>query len=106
MRHKVTLQAPAFTRDPATNQKLQSWTTVGTLWGLMKPLHGREAVNAKQIKAEVTSKFTTRWQGATTIDPSMQLLFAGDTYKIGEVLDVDSRNKELHILCTKVVVPA
>jgi SPP1 family predicted phage head-tail adaptor len=105
-RHRVTVQAPAFTRDPKTNQKLASWRDVATIWGLLQPLHGREAVNAQQLKAEVTTKFTTRWQGAAlTLDESMRLAHGGSAYQITQVLNIDERNRELQVLCTKVPVP-
>ena len=99
------VQKATFARD-AVGQKRATFATVATIRGLLKPLRGREAVNAQQVKAEVSAVFETRYQASlVTIDEAMQLVIEGKVYKVGAVIDVDLRHKTLEIYCTEVSVP-
>jgi SPP1 family predicted phage head-tail adaptor len=104
MRHFVTLQIPAYWRD-AAGQKRTTWVVGPQFWGLLEPLSGRELVNAREVKAEVTTRFTTRWQGPGMIDPTMQIQYKSEMYKIAHILDLKERNRELNLLLIKIDAP-
>ena len=78
MRHRVTLQIP----DPPANRSNSTkgkpdtvWTTIGTYWARLEPLTGRELVNAKQIKPEISHRITMRVNGP--LPTSGRLIFPG-----------------------------
>lgn len=105
MRHRATLLALTVAQDPASNQDVPTWTAVGSIYGLMQPLHGVSAFNAKQLKEGISELFTTRWQGSLAVDPTMRLIFNGNTYEISSSLNIDERNRELHLYLTRIVDP-
>jgi SPP1 family predicted phage head-tail adaptor len=104
MRHLVTLQVPQYSRD-AAGQKRITFAAGPQFWGLLEPLSGRELVNAREVKAEVTTRFTTRWQGPGTIDPTMQIQYGSEIYKIAMILNLKERNRELNLLLIKIDAP-
>lgn len=108
-RQRVSLQTLSESQD-SFGQKIPSWTTQGNYWAEVKNLSGREAVNAKQVKADTTHQVTMRYIGAlfTTpgLLPSMRLLYKSRVFNILWVNNVDERNREYQLLCQEYVVPA
>jgi SPP1 family predicted phage head-tail adaptor len=106
MRQRVTVQTLSEAQD-SYNQKIQSWTDAGTYWASIKNLSGREAVNAKQIKAESTHLVTMRYVGALFTSPgllpSMRLTFNSRIFNILYVNNIDERNREYSLLCQELV---
>lgn len=109
-RHVVQIQALTEAAD-SFGQPVPSWTTVATVRGLMEPLSGKELVNAREVKADVTNTLTTRYRRVTVggtrveITANMRAVFEGGVYNFAGVVDTISRHRELIITCTKVVVP-
>lgn len=103
MRQRVTLQTLTKSKD-RYGQEIEVWTTVNTYWAEIVTLSGREAVNARQIKAESTHRITMRYEG-TVIDETMRFLFNSRVLKVSWVNNVEQRNREYLILCTEVKSP-
>ena len=101
MRNRVTIEAPVEARD-AYGQKIPGWEPCGTFWAQIRALAGREAVNAKQIRAEVTHAVRMRHIGGRLPAPglltTMRILFDGRTFNISWVNDVDERHREYNLL--------
>lgn len=106
MRHRITVQSLTETPDDY-GQLIKSWTTLGTFWANVRSPTGREALNAAQLKAELTDVIEMRWVGNDyPILPSMQVLFRGRTLKIESVTDPDNRRRQYLLQCREIVLPA
>lgn len=98
LRHRVTIQAQTSSED-SIGQPIKTWHDVGTYWAAVIPLRGREAEQARQIKAEATHKVVLRGIGRVT--PEMRLLFKGRILDVIEALDREERGRELNLLCVE-----
>lgn len=99
LRHRVTVQSRSLV-DDSFGQPQPTWTAVGTYWAEVKPLRGREAEQARQVRAETTHKVTLRVP--TTITPEHRLLFESTrVLNILEVIDVGERDHMLELLCVE-----
>lgn len=102
LRHRITIQSLTNSQD-SVGDITETWTTVGTFWGFVRPASAREQVIAGQLKAEVYHSVTMRWQGATAISPTMRILFEGKVLNIVSISNRDSRNYLYDLTCTEVV---
>lgn len=102
LRHRVTLLKPARTTDGYGQVKTSS-SPVGTYWAWVRPLRGREAEVARQLRADLTHAVTLRYVGAIGAEDS--LLFRGRGLNIRSVIDVDERRREINLLCVEVLTP-
>ena len=102
LRHRVTWQRSAPTRN-AMGQDIPDWKAVGTYWGRVQPLTGRELVNAQQIRATIGHKITLRNVGA--ISPQDRFLFEGTgrVFNVDSVVRRDEQNVALDLLCSELV---
>jgi head-tail adaptor len=89
------LQQPATTETFDTfGQPVASWTTVGTFWGFLRPATGREAIIAKQTKAEATHLLTTRYLGSgVAINPTYRWVLGSRVFGIVEIRNIEERNR-------------
>jgi SPP1 family predicted phage head-tail adaptor len=105
MRQRVTLQTLVETTD-SYGQRIESWVTQGSYWAFLKSLSGREAVNAQQVKADVTHFLQMRYLGSLLATPgalpSMRILFNGRVFNLSWINNVDERNKTYEILAQEV----
>ena len=106
MRQRVTIQTLSESAD-GYGQRVQSWIDSGTFWASIKNLSGREAVNAKQVKADSTHQVTLRYVGTLFstpgLLPSMRLVFNGRFFSILYINNVDERNREYQLLTQEIV---
>jgi head-tail adaptor len=104
LRNKVTLQAPAASETfDSFSQPIQSWTTIGTFFAWIRPLMGREAVVAKQVKAEATHGITMNWLGSSVSpNPTYQILYNGRVFGIIQVINVEERNIQYDIIAQEI----
>ena len=104
----VTLQQPAATETFDTfSQPVQAWVTIGTFSAAIRPLMGREAVAAKQIKAEATHIVEMRYNPAFQMNPLDQLVYVKQgvtrTFGVIECLNVEEANIEYQITVTEIL---
>jgi len=94
LRQVVTLQNPGPEAFDAFRQPVPAWTTVGTFSASVRPLAGREAIVAKQVKAEATHMITMRYLGPTVaIDPTSRLLYGSRVFNVVQVTNVEERHR-------------
>lgn len=95
-RQRLTLLSPATTETFDTySQPVPTPTTVGTFWGYLRPLQGRELIVAKQVKATATHMLTTRWLGsAVAINPTFRWQLGSRLFGIVEVRNIEERNRQ------------
>lgn len=83
LRHRVTIKALSNTQDSFGDESkaTEVWTEVATVWADVKPLQGRELIQAQQLHQETTHQVTIRFRRG--ISPTNKLIF---------------KDRELHIL--------
>ena len=100
-KHSIAIQVNTEGRD-ATGGMTESWATVETVWGNIRPMTGRELFEAQQVKAQVTHKVLMRKN--TTVTPSHRLLLEdARILHIASVVDVGERGVLSQLLCTESV---
>jgi len=89
LRHRVTLQSPGRTQDPATGEMIAGWTDVTTVWASIEALSAREFIAAQAAQSEITARVVMRYRPG--VEATMRLKHGADVYNIHGVLpDPDS----------------
>lgn len=100
LRHKITIQQAAKTSD-GFGGWTQTWTNFATVWAAIEPLRGREFFAAAQVQAEQITRIRIRYLAGIT--PKMRILFDARTFSINTIINVNERNRELHLMCEEMV---
>ena len=75
------------------NEPIEGWRTVFTVWANRSDASASEAYRAKEVGAEITTRFTVRWSSQTrSIDPKDVVRFGRRNYNIVAVRDLE-RNR-------------
>ena len=74
-------------------------TSIGHIWGSVETLTGRELVEAKQIREDVTHKIAMRYDRRLTTKHQLQL--NGRVFEITSLNNVRERNDQLEIMATE-----
>lgn len=100
LRHRVTLQRKQPTGDGQGGQVLD-WVPFATVWASVRPLSGKDRLQAAQVQSTVTHRVKIRWR-ASPDNAEMPFVFAGDRlvykgvpYNIRAVIDLDERRRFL-----------
>jgi SPP1 family predicted phage head-tail adaptor len=104
MRHRVTLQELAEVED-AYGQKIKSWGDRIRLWSSVRPLSGRDTVNAGQLFSTCSHAVVMRYNPGVVADPNFRLLFGSRVLNIVAVLNLSERGKKTVAFCTEQVAP-
>lgn len=99
LRHRLTLQSPTGAVDATFGGQTHAYTDTATVWGSVEPavLMGREQFAAAQLQAELTHRITIRYRAGVT--PKMRVSWDSRTFDIEQVVNVEERDRELHLLC-------
>jgi SPP1 family predicted phage head-tail adaptor len=98
LRRQIKIQQRSTAQD-TLGQPVLTWTDVCTTWADIQPLSGRELELAQAINAEVNHQVTIRYR--TGITAAMRVLYQGRIFNIQAVMDVDTRHKELQLMCSE-----
>lgn len=98
LRHRVTIQAPAEGRD-SMGAVTSTWGDVATVWAAVEPLSGREYLAAGQMQHQVTTRIRMRYRDGITT--KMRVKHGESYYDIQGVINIDGRNRELHLMCVE-----
>ena len=97
-RHLVQFQRATETSD-AYGEMTQTWATIATDWCAVEPLRGNEKFAAMQVQTDIDTRIIAKWHSAlSTLTTKDRVLFGAIIYDIKEVLNIDQRNAELHIM--------
>jgi len=97
---RVIVQAATESRG-ATGEVTKTWTTALTVWASIRPLSGRELLQAQQVQADVTHR--VRMRHNTTVTTSHRLLFGTRILEINSVIDPFEAGEELELMCKETV---
>jgi SPP1 family predicted phage head-tail adaptor len=100
MRKRVVIQRATVAADDF-GQDIPTWSNLATVWAQVRPLSGRELVNARQVKDTVSHKITTRQ--SVTITPADRLVLGTRVFNIESVIKTDELNQWLEILATELI---
>ena len=96
MERRVTIQSRTLTRNDYGEQ-IETWADVATVWGERIDLRGREFFAARQLSAEISTRFRLRYR--TDITVLHRLVCESVTYDIHQVSQL-GRHGGLEILAS------
>lgn len=101
LRHVVTLQSPAGSRD-AVGERTTTWTTVSIGRASITPVKADERYIDPQIKGSITHKLRIRYGSEiAAIDSTWRVMCGSRIFTINGVRDIEERNHDLELLCTE-----
>lgn len=96
---RAALQSATATTD-GQGGRAKVWATFATVWALVEPLSGREALNAAQVTATYSTGVTIWYRADVSV--KQRLVVEGRTLQIDSVQDPTGLKDELRLLCTEV----
>jgi len=78
-----------------------SWSTFATVWAEIEPISGREYIEGRQDRGELTHVVTIRYLAG--VRPDMRISFEGRYLKIAAVRNPEERDRSLELDCTEEV---
>jgi SPP1 family predicted phage head-tail adaptor len=100
LRKRITIQQPTVVRG-ASGEAQESWSTFATVWARVAPYEQRnrtvEGLQAASITNTQLHVVTLRYlPGLTT---AMRVLFGTRILQVTEIVNLEERNREMHVLC-------
>lgn len=100
-RDRIVIKSKTETRSDTGAVKYTT-STVVTDWGSIEPINGREYWEAQQVAAELKVRIRMRRTSDTdAITPKMWAEHDSIVYDIDSVVNVENRNREIHLMCTR-----
>lgn len=96
LREPITIQRKVSVSDGMGGQAI-SWTDLATVRAHVKPLSGREALQAMQLQASITHRVYMRYRADLTA--ADRLLMRGQPLQIRAVLNLEMRDRWLELSC-------
>jgi SPP1 family predicted phage head-tail adaptor len=98
LRHQLQIDRPVDTQD-ATGDPVRTWEEVGTFWGSIEPLRGREFGTGQAILGEMDTRIRIRWALVfDEVDETFRIRHRGRVYNIVSVAHVALHQRELEIM--------
>lgn len=102
LKYKIALLRKVEELDTLGRQKRapENWQVVANPWAEVRELSVVEAEKAKQMKAAATVAIAIRFREG--VNENMRVRFRGRVMEIRSVLDSDSSQRELILLCGEI----
>ena len=100
-RHRVTVQASTITQDATTGEEIKAWATAATPWARVRPLSGREYLQAEQVEASASHEIS--FLSVSGLTTSHRILWGTRVFDINHINDLDERGIEQRCICTESV---
>jgi SPP1 family predicted phage head-tail adaptor len=102
LKHKIKLLRKVEELDSLGRQKRDpdNWQVVANPWAEVRELSVVEAEKAKQMKAAATVAIAIRYREG--VSENMRVQFRGRTMEIRSVVDGESSQRELVLLCGEI----
>lgn len=94
LREPITIQRKVSVSDGMGGQAI-SWIDLATVRAHVKPLSGREALQAMQLQASITHRIYMRYRA--DLLPSDRLVMRGQPLQIRTILNMEMRNQWLEV---------
>ena len=99
MRHRITIQQQTVTRDSYGGETV-TWSTFAVVYAAVEPIKGQEFFESAKVNAETSHRIRIRHYPG--IAPKMQVSWDSRIFRIEAVLNIDERDRELHLICREV----
>lgn len=99
LRHRVTIQQQATTRNDY-GEKANTWTDLATVNASVRPMYGREFIEARIAQSEITHKVVMRYYPDITAKRH-RLVHDSRVLNIESLMNIEERNVLLEILCVE-----
>ena len=96
LREPVTVQRQVSVSDGMGGQAIQ-WIDLYTTRADVRPISGREAVQAMQLQASVTHRVYMRYRADITA--ADRLMIRGNPLQVRAIINVELRNRWLELSC-------
>jgi SPP1 family predicted phage head-tail adaptor len=97
---RLDIEQPISVQD-ANGSPIVTWLPVGTVWALISPIRGREALTSNQIMPHMDTRITIRQHPLlASINAKWRLRYDGIIYNIVSVSHINLGNREIEIMCT------
>lgn len=98
LRHLAQFQRATVTSNNY-GEPVQTWAVLSEDFVAIEPLKGNEKFSAMQVQTDIDTRIIARWHKAlSTLTTKDRIVFGSIVYDIKEVLNIDQRNRELHIM--------
>lgn len=97
LRHLVLIEQKTSAQDSTTGEITYTWSTFATTYAGIYPMSGREFIAAMQLQAQQVVQIAIRYIPGVVAD--MRVNWNGTIYNIKAVLDVESRERVLNLMC-------
>jgi SPP1 family predicted phage head-tail adaptor len=97
---RVRIERQMEVKSPSGGVSI-SWVELGTFWAEIDPISGKEYFAASQLRAEVDTKITMRFQPGITFKDTDRAVYGDDVYSIYAPLDKNTRHEMLFLMCKK-----
>ena len=88
--------SPQAARD-AYGSETVSWNTEATVWGAIEPLSGKEYFGQDSVQSEAKVRIVIRYYSGVLA--SWRVSHAGLYYDIEDVLNHDTRDRQITLMC-------
>jgi SPP1 family predicted phage head-tail adaptor len=96
LREPITVQRQTAQSDGMGGQAIQ-WDELFTTRAQVKPLSGREALQAMQLQASITHRIYIRFR--TDLTTADRILLRGQPLQIRSILNMEMRSQWLELSC-------
>lgn len=100
LRKRITIQNTTATRDSYGAENITWEDFAVNRPAQVTPLSGREFFDAQQTQSGIEVRFNIRY--IKGIKPKMRVLYNGEGYDIQSVINLEERNREIQILCSRI----
>lgn len=100
LRTRIRIEQPTRTVD-AQGGRSTTWATLATLWALVEPLSGREALMAAQVTAVLSTGITIWFRDDISV--KQRIVIGSRTLQIESFQDPTGMRDELRLLCSEVL---
>ena len=97
-RHRCAIQRNTSTQDEF-GQDQESWATIATRWGQVKPMSSKELVASNQVQSNATHEVKLRYDSSLNLTAKDRILYDGRFLNIESIINVGERNKEYVLIC-------
>ncbi|MGG3810969.1 phage head closure protein [Methylorubrum rhodesianum] len=95
---RILIEGPTYTRDPDTNELIETFGEIARVWGVRKDSGGGEFLKAGGIVAETRALFWIPYRA--DLSTSHQLRCEGLTWRIEAFRELAGRRRYLEVQCT------
>lgn len=101
LRQQVTIQhfAAVSPQRSGSGQPEKAWADLATTWAAIEPLRGSEFFASDAVQSEVKVRIRIRHRDGITA--AMRVSHGGLYYMIESVINVEARDRELHLMCSQ-----